>query len=150
MMIITMAAISGNTDSEGFFAFTFGAEEASGEHKITAICDDCTNKEAYAKVDVEVEGLVQLADDKVTSTDFVTRGGLPAHRDNHYFEFDSFKQILKLGMTFNIKYKQRLLVNDSSLKQGGLYDISGGWRPSHFNHREGIVVDINNFKERNI
>ena len=99
---------------------------------------------------MEVEGLVQLADDKVTSTDFVTRGGLPAHRDNHYFEFDSFKQILKLGMTFNIKYKQRLLVNDSSLKQGGLYDISGGWRPSHFNHREGIVVDINNFKERNI
>ena len=54
----------------------------------------------------------------------------------------------ELAVDFLKLFGKPLILNDSSLKLGGLYDIKGYWTPSHEGHRKGIVVDINNFTER--
>ena len=36
----------------------------------------------------------------------------------------------------------RIAVNDMALPFGGLFDISGGWEPSHWEHGRGTAVDV--------
>jgi hypothetical protein len=138
----------GFTDSNGVVTFVFGAEEASGIHTLTATCSGCTA--GNATVEEKIQNLLRLDNDQICTKYFDLKGGWPAHPDNHYYETYSYIQILKLGVAFMEEYGELLQVNDSSLIKGGLYDINGGWSPSHKNHRKGIVVDINNFKERDL
>ena len=41
-------------------------------------------------------------------------------------------------------------VNDGSLMWGGLFDIRGGWTPSHSEHRTGSEVDLSVTNPRSI
>jgi hypothetical protein len=48
-----------------------------------------------------------------------------------------------------VRLTQVLMLNDSSLPWGGLYDFNidkSQWANPHELHRQGIVVDINNFR----
>ena len=36
----------------------------------------------------------------------------------------------------------KLALNDMALPYGGLFDIAGGWRPSHWNHLYGTATDV--------
>lgn len=139
--------IQGSTGYGGIFWFTFGAEESSGEHTITATCTGCSNT-ATTKIEVEIPGLIRLNDDQICTAYFDLRGGRTSHPDNHYFTGPAMAQLVKLAIAFNKEYGSLLKVNDSSLKKGGLYDYKETWKNPHKGHRKGIVVDINNFTSR--
>lgn len=135
--------ITGNTDGSGAFAFTFGAEEASGEHKLTATCSNC-KAPANATVDVAIQGLMLLNADP---TGYKLRGATEPHPGNHYFSPAAMVQIINLAHGYRKEFGKLLLLNDSSLTKGGLFDIAGNWAPSHKGHRAGIVLDINNYRD---
>jgi hypothetical protein len=135
--------LSGVTDSSGIFWFTFGAEQASGEHKITATCTGCIAS-AQNTVKAEIQGVMKLGDDKTCTMTYCLQGGV-THTDNHYFTGAAMTQIVKLAADYKKKYGELLKINDSSLIKGGLYDFKNTWNPPHNGHRTGMVVDINNF-----
>jgi hypothetical protein len=132
------------TDVNGVFAFTFGSEEASGTHTITANCTGCA-AQATAAVDVSVQGLMQLdADPK----GYTLTGDKPEHPDNHYFSPAAMVKIINLTLAYQRKFHHPLIINDSSLVKGGVFDIEKDWTyksNKHGGHRMGVVVDINNY-----
>lgn len=135
--------LEGKTDSSGVFEFTFGAEEASGTHTLTAKCYSGCQTPATATVKAEIKGLVLLDADPLG---YELRGSLDPHPGNHYFSSDAIIQIINLAHGYKQKFGELLKINDSSLINGGLFDISGNWTPSHKAHRKGIVLDINNYR----
>lgn len=134
--------LAGTTDASGVFEFTFGAEEVSGEHNLKATCSKC-KAPANATVNVAIQGLLLLNTDPLGYT---LRGSTDPHPDNHYFSPDALVKIINLAHAYKKKFGKLLLINDSSLIEGGLFDIAGQWTPSHKAHRRGIVVDINNYR----
>lgn len=72
----------------------------------------------------------------------VLTGATSKHSDNHFglSRLNSFLQ--KLGARFYQKFNKEIFVNDMSLPNGGLFDISGSWRPPHKTHQDGRRVDI--------
>jgi hypothetical protein len=139
-------SISGVTDSGGIVWFTFGAEEASGEHTITANCTGC-KAPATSTVKVEIPSLMKLGNDNTCTTSYCLQGGV-THTDNHYFTGAAELQIVKLANAYEKEYGEPLQINDSSLIKGGLYDYKNNWNTPHKGHRKGIVVDINNFSDQ--
>lgn len=142
------AAISGVTDKSGIVWFTFGAEEASGEHTITANCTGC-KAPATSTVKAEIQGLMKLGDDNTCTTSYCLRGGRTPHPDNHYYTGAAESQVVPLANAYQKKFGQLLQINDSSLIKGGLYDYKGNWMPGHEGHRKGVVVDVNNYSAPN-
>jgi hypothetical protein len=142
------STFQGFADSNGVLTFVFGAEEASGEHTITATCDGC-QAPANAKVDVLIPALGRLGDDGTCNQFFCLVGGKAWHPDNHYYTTAAMNQIVMLAYIFSSKdgFGEPLKINDSSLKKGGRFDIHQDWTFPHKGHRTGVVVDINNFSE---
>jgi hypothetical protein len=142
------AAISGSTDSTGSFSFTFGAEEASGEHKLTATCTGCTAP-ATATVNVLIPGLTMLG---VDPGSYDLQGYKDWHPGNHYFSEAAIVKIINLAHAYRLDPNfnhQLLIINDSSLSRGGVFDLGQDWTyedNGHQGHRKGIVVDINNYR----
>lgn len=141
-------SIQGVTDANGVFSFTYGAEEASGEHSLKATCASC-KEPATATINVAVKGLMQL---DPAPLNYELRGSLPEHPDNHYFSPAAMVKIINLAHEYRIDpdFKQLLKINDSSLIKGGSFDILQNWTSEsgmHGGHREGVVVDINNYAE---
>ncbi len=144
--------LPGTTDINGEFKFTFGAEEASGEHTIKATCAVCKDPEKKVNVAVEIPGLLQLGADPLGYT---LNGYQPWHPGSHYFSAAAIVKIINLAFAishdpnFN---KQLLIINDSSLIKGGVFDLGQDWTYTpngHQGHRVGVVVDINNFSGPN-
>lgn len=143
--------IKGRTDGNGVFEFTFGAEEASGTHTLTAICDSGCQAPATATVKVEIPDLMLLGADP---KNFELRGDKPWHPDNHYFSATALFKIVDFASAYADKknFGVPLKINDSSLEKGGVLDIGQDWTyefKGHAGHRVGVVVDINNYTERN-
>lgn len=140
-------AIQGATDSNGVFSFTFGAEEASGEHTITATCTGCSNT-ATATIKVEIPSLIRL---DAAPLSYELRGETDPHPGNHYFSDAAMVQIINLAFAYSHDpafNNQLLKINDSSLIKGGTFDVLLDWTSLtnvHGGHRVGIVVDINNY-----
>jgi hypothetical protein len=143
-------SLGGVTDSAGTFAFTFGAEEASGEHTITVTCDGCTNNPQSTTIKVEIPGLMQLDADPLS---YELRGSTDGHPGNHYFSEAAMVQIINLAFAYSHSpsfNNQLLKINDSSLIKGGTFDVNLDWTSLtnvHGGHRVGIVVDINNYHQ---
>ncbi|KAF0200898.1 MAG: hypothetical protein FD173_2224 [Gallionellaceae bacterium] len=141
--------ISGNTDSNGVFAFTFGSEEASGMHTITAKCTGCQAL-ATATVTVAIQGLSLLNADPLSYT---LNGEKSWHPGSHYFSAAALTKILNLAFVYSHDpsfNKQLLIINDSSLIKGGVLDLGQDWTYTpngHQGHRIGVVVDINNYRD---
>lgn len=141
--------ITGTTNGSGIFEFTFGAEEASGTHTLTAKCDSGCQAPATATVDVGITSLIRMGYDKTCTSFYCLRGGLEGkHVDNHFYDWRAWIKVVLIAQDFKEEYGEVFKINDSSLIKGGLYDINGFWSPSHKGHRKGIVVDINSFTER--
>lgn len=146
------ASISGQTDSGGQFSFTFGAEEASGEHTLTATCEyngtACSNT-ATTNISVEIPGLMLLDADPKS---YDLEGSTDSHHGNHYFSPEAMVLIINLAHAYlhDPDFKRLLIINDSSLIKGGVFDVGQDWTyksNGHQGHRKGIVVDINNYRE---
>lgn len=140
------ASISGQTDGSGQFSFTFGAEEASGEHTLTATCTGCSNT-ATTNINVEIPNLMLLDADPLS---YSLTGDLPEHLDNHYFSPAAMVKIINLAHAYlyDPDFGKPLIINDSSLEKGGVFDIKQDWTylsNMHGGHRVGVVVDINNY-----
>jgi len=144
------ASISGQTDGNGQFSFTFGAEEASGEHTLTANCEGCSNA-ATTNITVGIPGLMKLDADPLS---YELRGETDGHPGNHYFSPAAMVKIINLAEAYRIfsrdilKTNELLKINDSSLVHGGTFDVQLDWTSEtnvHGGHRIGIVVDINNY-----
>jgi hypothetical protein len=146
------ASISGQTDSGGQFSFTFGAEEASGEHTLTATCeynDTACSNTATTNITVEIPGLMLLDADPKS---YDLEGSTDSHHGNHYFSPEAMVKIINLAHAYRLSPSfnhQLLIINDSSLVKGGVFDLGQDWtyKPNgHQGHRKGIVVDINNYR----
>jgi hypothetical protein len=74
------------------------------------------------------------------------RGSTDGHPGNHYFSPDALVKVINLAHGYKKKFGKLLMINDSSLIKGGLFDIAGNWTSSHKAHRRGIVLDINNYR----
>lgn len=141
------ATLSGTTDADGKFQFVFGAEEASGTHTITAKCSGCGNT-ATATIKAAIEGLTLLGADPL-SYDLV--GSLDWHPGNHYVSEEAVVQIINLALTYKKKFNALLIINDSSLIKGGVFDLGQDWTyefSGHAGHRTGVVVDTNNYSDK--
>ena len=141
--------LAGKTDNNGEFSFNFGAEEASGDHTLNAVCTGCKDNAPGVTVYVRIPNLIRLGYDKTCTSFYCLRGGV-THLDNHYFDWRALIQIVKIAQDFQKRYGEVLKINDSSLVLGGLYDIKSLWTTSHKGHRKGVVVDINNYSARNL
>jgi hypothetical protein len=142
-------SITGQTDYKGVFDFTFTAADPAGEHTITASCTDSTCvQKGPTKVWVMIPNLVALPPNPSL---FVLRGERNEHPWNHFFTVAAYAVIIDFAEKFREKYNgQLLMLNDSSLPNGGVYDIHKDWANPHKGHRKGIVVDINNFGSQNV
>ena len=140
--------ITGITDGSGVFAFTFGAEEASGSHTLTANCTDC-KAPANSTINVAIQGLMLLDADPLS---YELRGERDTHINNHYFSPAALVKIINLAHQYHLDpdFNGKLLkINDSSLIKGGTFDVQLDWTSLsnvHGGHRVGIVVDINNYQ----
>lgn len=135
--------VKGKTNGIGIFEFTFGTEEASGTHTLTAKCDSGCQAPATATVKAEIKGLMLLNADPLG---YELRGETDTHPGSHYYSPEAIVNIINLAHEYKKKFGKVLKINDSSLVSGGLFDITGNWTPSHKTHRKGIVVDINNYR----
>jgi len=143
--------ISGATDGSGIFSFTFGAEEVSGEHKLTATCTGCTAPAESASIAVKVDGLEQIPN----ASFYTFIGSTDKHDKNHYLTSDAATNMLYVAASYHaeVKYWKKpkgkqpipplpLQLNDASLIWGGLFDIKGNWTTPHVGHRKGVVIDV--------
>ena len=137
--------IAGNTDSSGVFAFTFGAEEASGEHRLTATCTGC-QAEATATVNVKVDGLATIP----ASPFYTSVGATDKHTDNHYLTPAAASVLRSLAVSYQVEQRFKLKavtppllhLNDASLVWGGVFDLDADWAIPHKEHMRGTVIDI--------
>ena len=146
--------LSGKTDGSGTLSFTFGAEEASGEHVLNATCTGCDKPADPVTIDVMVAGLSQIPaslfytmiDDDGT----VIGAVLGKHTDNHYLTSPAASVLWSIAAAYHVEQKfyvqnlppPVLHLNDASLVWGGLLDVDGDWYFDHHEHRRGTVVDI--------
>jgi hypothetical protein len=138
-----LSTISGVTDGKGEFKFKFNAEEVSGTHVLAATCGKCTQP-ASKNIDVKVDGLFALLPSQAL---YELVGGLPdnpEHPDNHYLTPAAKRKLLQLVNDYNNLFPDDsiLHLNDASLVWGGLFDIKTKWKPSHYEHRRGTVIDV--------
>ncbi len=75
-------------------------------------------------------------------------GERPEHMNsnayNHWMTSNAAYGIWYTAAEFLRRYPSqgRIAVNDMALPRGGLFDISGGWEPSHWEHNRGKAVDV--------
>jgi hypothetical protein len=153
-------SISGKTNGDGVFELTFGAEEVSGTHTLTAKCDSGCQAPATATVDVKVNGLEQIPGGAsfytLIDTDGTVIGSTSGHKNNHYLTSDASTILLYMASSYHVEVKYwtkpsngkksvpplPLYLNDASLVWGGVFDINGDWKVDHIEHRRGSVIDI--------
>lgn len=146
--------ISGQTDSNGVFSFTFGAEEAAGTHTLTAKCSQCTNSPQTASIVVKVNGLEPIPAMPLIYT-LQAKNPDTNHPDTHYLTDPAILRLQTIAAIYWAKTWNQpkkvtpdFFLNDSSLAWGGVLDCfltcknSTPWHPSHKEHRRGTVVDI--------
>ena len=125
----------------GIVEFKYVASAISGDHKIEATCTDITcNQIGQDSVWVGVQDLKLLPN----STLYQFIGDTDAHPDNHYISGLAAKKIDNIAFVYREEFpKDKVLhINDISLQRGGLFDISGKWKPSHKTHNKGTDIDI--------
>jgi hypothetical protein len=136
----------GETTTEEILASPFGGEfilEAS--LKLNPTIKDTVH------IIVKVPGLVKLP----LSENYIKIGGTDKHlgppftlddsKDhNHWGTNDLFDAIQNLSIDCIGIFKNvpKLQINDMSLFWGGVFDIAGTWKRSHYFHRVGTNVDI--------
>jgi hypothetical protein len=139
-----------DTDGMGKCTVKYHPHQVGGVEMIIANATGFPN--ATATVTVEVPGLVNLAD--VQTNFFRLTGRTTTHPDNHWGSSHTIDSIQLVAFDFFERFQATLGINDLSLRQGGLFDIKGDWKPlerdeeqkrlkqGHLAHRKGRSVDI--------
>lgn len=138
----TLSAIQGTTDANGEVKLTFQAPAAAGTHTIKANCATCSSPVVSKDIQVKVPNLVEMLPDTAKPVTYTLVGATGNHKSNHWF---SSAAVVTLGKVVDAMFKAGwgvVGVNDGSLLWGGLFNIKGGWTPSHSEHRIGTEVDL--------
>lgn len=138
----TLSLVQGVTNANGELAVTFSAPAIAGIHTIKSTCQSCSNKEVSQDIQVKVPNLVEMLPDTAKLATYTLVGATGNHKSNHWF---SSASVVTLGKVADTMFKTGwgvVGVNDGSLAWGGLFDINGGWTPSHHEHRVGTEVDL--------
>lgn len=146
----TLGATQGVTDANGEFKLSFQAPEASGTHTIKANCATCSNTVVTKEIQVKVPSLVEMLADTVNPATYTLVGATGNHKSNHWFTSASVATLPKVVDAMFATGWGTVGLNDGSLIWGGLFDIKGGWVPSHNEHRMGTEVDISVTNPRSI
>lgn len=146
----TLSATQGVTDTNGEVKLAFQAPLASGAHTLKVNCVTCSNPVVSKDIQVKVPNLVEMLPDTAKPPTYTLVGATGNHRSNHWF---SSASVVTLGKVADAMFKTgwgAVGVNDGSLVWGGLFDIKGGWTPSHHEHRVGTEVDLSVTNPRNV
>ena len=133
----------GSTNDNGVFQFFYRGPEAAGRTVVNVNWRDPRDDET-GSVSMTFEnrhdGLVEITG--VTGM-FLT-GADTYHRaeDNHWVTATTKSRIETLASLYYAEFNENLVVNDGSLRYGGLYDYDETWAPPHIEHREGENMDI--------
>ena len=154
----TLSKTSGTTDANGEVKLTFSAEEVAGIHKVTATCNDCSNKTAVQEVKVKVPDLSPISPDtpknkngtyrySLTSSDPEHQGQSRYVGGQYYLTDEAKTNLYGLIDQFEEEGWGTVALNDASLFWGGLYDIAlpgipSHWTTPHSEHRLGEEIDI--------
>lgn len=161
------AAGQGVTNAAGEFTTTYTPTRFGGSETITITSPDFPNLSAVATLTVTVQGLdvLQRNDGNFIQTGgqntagrragrFVHPGPVDANspvdpNENHWGTQGLRDDIQNLVDDYNRVFRntpgyQTLHINDMSLRNGGLFDVDGGWAPDHNAHRTGRNVDVYN------
>ena len=153
------ACITGNTDANGQFAFTFLASQVAGKHTVTATCDVCNGGKADLAIKVAVPGLSGISASPFYALNEANGDVIGAragwHTDNHNLNAKGKTALLSLAEDYHLLFPADpvLYLNDASLPQGGVFDICArpgacatlgvqSWTKPHAEHRRGTVIDI--------
>ena len=138
----TLSIAQGTTDANGEVKVTFTPPAIAGIHTIKASCANCTGSPASKEVKVKVPDLVEMPPDTKVPPSYTLVGQTANHASNHWFLRPSLDTLNKVVDTMFKTGWGTVGINDGSLIWGGLFDIKGGWSPSHSEHRTGNEVDI--------
>ncbi|MCW8988118.1 MAG: hypothetical protein OQK75_10695 [Gammaproteobacteria bacterium] len=136
-MGVSLKDITINSSQE----FTFTSPKSSGNHLIEITCPNhtCTQSKPD-KVWVGIKDLKPLPSSQLYK--FI--GDTDAHPDNHYISDLAAIKIDNIAFVYNEEFPNDhvLHINDISLERGGLFDITGEWKPDHKTHNKGTDIDI--------
>ncbi|WP_157739363.1 hypothetical protein [Herbaspirillum sp. meg3] len=128
------------TDAQGQIKLFFSAPEFAGVHRLKAECAQSTCGTAEETVMVKVPDLAEY--EPAEGTAQLVGGTNEKHEQRHYLTKQSIKNLEVMIKAMNKSGWKPVGVNDAALPWGGLFDISGNWRPSHFDHGAGTAVDL--------
>lgn len=150
---MTKDVLTGRTDSSGL-TFVFKAPAPAGDHVIEASCvNRRCNQEGPDMLWVGIKGLESIptipallpyATYHLLEPNGEPVGATDRHPYNHYLTPKAIMKLWNLGFRYSIVFPEnpKPHVNDASLERGGVFDISGKWKPKHHEHQRGSVVDI--------
>jgi hypothetical protein len=153
----TDSTVVAETDENGEVEISFMAGEMGGEIEFVATSTiGGTPFEARDTVMIAVPGLTKLPDTLLTvykklggtlnhpGPDDYWFGGDFQHQPdyNHWIRGDVLLRILTIVSEFDSLGGDLPWINDASLVNGGLFDISGHWLPAHNTHRVGRDIDF--------
>ena len=133
----------GATNDDGLFKFYYRGPEAAGRTVVTVHWKDPRDEETGSLSMTFVnkhDGLVEITGNSamhLTGHDTYHRAG-----DIHWVTSITKTRIEKLAKAYFEKFNEKLVINDGSLRYGGLYDFKENWAPPHKGHRDGTNVDI--------
>ena len=129
------ACITGSTDTNGQFAFTFLASQVSGKHTVTVTCDVCNGGKADLAIKVAVKPDLKPIPASQFYTLYEANGDVIGavtgnHTDNHYLAPEAAIVLWRIAAAFNVEKQfafidpatnQQLVLhlNDASLEWGG-------------------------------
>jgi hypothetical protein len=128
-----------DASGSGTCTLVYRPSEVSGAETIVARA--LAFNDARAKVTVGMPGLVDMSA-IATNVFRLTGARAGLHTDNHWGTQNTVDSIQGVAWDFFEAFDATLGINDLSLPLGGLFDISGDWRPPHRTHRTGTSVDF--------
>jgi hypothetical protein len=138
------------TAASGEVSFTYIAPIVGGTDTLTARSSGADN--AQVAITIAIPGLVAVATsgqnyfvrptDNHSPQDNFAQPGVIEVVDSLFAAWKRLRAELPTKYPF-VGENGRFSIDALALLNGGLFDISGNWRPSHFTHREGLDVDFN-------
>ncbi len=142
--------LTGNTVTSGLlFRFTGPAfpGNPAGNHTVTARCTDrLCKQQGPNQMWVGVRDLVEIpASTSLAPWNLI--GETVTHPKNHYLTGGATLKLIALASYYHAMFPNDppLQLNDASLERGGLFDLypdKPAWQSPHFEHRRGVVIDI--------
>ena len=124
------------TGSDGTANLTFFAPVAAGFVRVQATANGVTTRDS---IRVALSDLVELPSG---SSDYSRVGATLAHDASFYGRPALIAALIDAARLFKLENRVSLGINDMSLAEGGVFDLSLDWRKPHCGHRVGVSADI--------